>query len=86
LKSALDLNIYKKIQELCADIDITILINNAGVGFSGYFKETTHHQIRELALVNTYPYVLLTKALLGNLIKNKNSKTCIINLSSSASF
>jgi uncharacterized protein len=37
-------------------------------------------------MVNTYPYVLMTRALLPLLRKRKGSNTLIVNVSSSASF
>jgi len=41
-----------------------MLINNAGVIHNGYFKDQTAEQVREQVIVNTYPYVLLTRALM----------------------
>ncbi len=62
-----------------------MLINNAGVLYNGYFRDQTANQIREQVIVNTYPYELMTKAILPGLI-NSGKRSCIINLASSASF
>jgi NAD(P)-dependent dehydrogenase (short-subunit alcohol dehydrogenase family) len=40
--------------------DIRILVNNAGVNTRGYFKDITNEEVREMAIVNTYPYTITT--------------------------
>ena len=55
-----------------------ILFNNAGVNTRGNFRDITNEDVREMALVNTYPYTLLTKALLPKLEKG----SMIINICS----
>jgi uncharacterized protein len=54
------------------------LVNNAGVNTRGYFKDITNEEVREMALVNTYPYTLLTKAILPKMEKG----SMIINICS----
>ena len=44
-----------------SDIDISILINNLGVGQAGSFLETKEEVIHETVTVNTYSIVLLTQ-------------------------
>ena len=63
-KQAMDMGMYQKIKNECADIQVSMLINNAGVIHNGYFKDQTAEQVREQVIVNTYPYVLLTRALM----------------------
>ncbi len=63
-------------------MNLAVLVNNAGVLYYKRFKEQTAEQLREGTIVNTYPYVLLTRALLPSLRKN----SLIVNLASSASF
>ena len=63
---------------------MTILVNNAGILYTGYFNDVIADQVREGTIVNTFPYVLLTRALLPNL--KQKSKSLIVNLASSASF
>ena len=59
-----DLQKYEMIAQQCKDKDIVILVNNAGMMYNGYVTQQTCEQMREQALVNTYPYVILTRALL----------------------
>lgn len=47
--------------------EIKVIVNNAGVNTRGLFKDVSVDDIREMALVNTYPYALLTKTLLPHL-------------------
>ena len=58
------LELYERIYEEVKDLDISILVNNAGVLHNGYFRDLTVKQVTEQVIVNTYPYILLTKALL----------------------
>jgi len=54
------------------------LVNNAGVNTRGYFKDITSEEVREMAIVNTYPYTILTKAIMSKLEKG----SMIINICS----
>ena len=54
------------------------MVNNAGVNTRGNFKDLSTEEVREMALVNTYPYTLLTKALLSKFEKG----SMIINICS----
>ena len=54
------------------------MVNNAGVNTRGYFKDITNEEVREMAIVNTYPYTILTKALMYKLEKG----SMIINICS----
>ena len=54
------------------------MVNNAGVNTRGYFKDITNEEVREMAIVNTYPYTILTKALRYKLEKG----SMIINICS----
>ena len=53
-------NIIEKI----VNLDIGVLINNAGVNTRGLFKDVSEEDIREMALVNTYPYTFLMRGLI----------------------
>jgi short-subunit dehydrogenase len=83
-KDACNMGLYHKLANDLTDFDISVLVNNVGVASVGYFKDITHESIRDMAIVNTYPYVLLTCALLPTLMKAP--KSLIVNLASSASF
>lgn len=54
------------------------MVNNAGVNTRGYFKDITSEEVREMAIVNTYPYTILTKAIMSKLEKG----SMIINICS----
>ena len=47
-----------------AKLEIGVLINNAGLNTRGFFRDTSVDDLRDMALVNTYPYTLLTRGLL----------------------
>lgn len=63
---------YERLAYQCADLDIAIVVNNAGVICNGWFFNKTPTERREEVVVNTYPFVLLTRALLPILRKRKN--------------
>ena len=67
-------------------MDLAIVVNNAGIAYDKKLSVQKPEHVRELAIVNTYPYVLMTSALLPLLKQRGNFKSCIVNLSSSASF
>ena len=86
-KGARDIEMYKGIAEQVTDIDLALVINNAGVMYAGEFKEISCEKQREMTIVNTYPYVLLARALLPYLQKRgADGRSTIVNLASSASF
>ncbi|TNV76713.1 hypothetical protein FGO68_gene2625 [Halteria grandinella] len=82
-KNAVNLEAYKLIRDQVNGQGVSILVNNAGVATVGYLKDQSAESIRDMALVNTFPYILLTCALLPELEKNKS---LIVNLASSASW
>ena len=55
---------YVDIEREVRELDIAILVNNAGVICDGYFRDISADAIRDCSLVNTFPYMLLTKMLL----------------------
>ena len=59
-----DIKMYESIAEQVKDLDLAIVINNAGVMYNGFFREVSLDRHQETAIVNIYPYVLLTRALL----------------------
>ena len=70
------------------DLDICILINNAGILYNGYFRDVILKEIMEMTVVNTYPYILLTKVLISKITSRTlkgGKRSCIINVSSVAS-
>lgn len=84
----MDLDMYKRIANEVKDLDICMLVNNAGILFNGYFKNVDIKELREMSIVNTYPYVLLTKVLIDQICERANKtskKTAILSVSSGAS-
>lgn len=46
------------------DLDIAIVVNNAGLNTRGYFKDIPLNDLYEMTVVNVYPYTFLTHKLL----------------------
>ena len=62
-------------------------MNNAGVNTRGYFRDITAEEVREMVIVNTYPYTLLTSALLkSKFIKPESNKTLVLSVCSVIAF
>eukprot|EP00347_Sterkiella_histriomuscorum_P006355 403353077 len=76
------IQMYEDIYQQIKDLDIAILVNNAGVNTRSYFKDTSIEDIMDMVVVNTYPYTLLTRHLLHKLNERK-TKSAIINICSS---
>ena len=74
--------LYNQIKE--RDINVDILINNAGFGFSGPFLNSSMENYEDMMNVNIYSLTKLTHLFLSDMVKNKNGG--IINISSLASF
>lgn len=75
----------KIIQQINQDeIKVKMLINNAGMNQNGYFEDTDIHYLRKMIELNESACISLTKALLPELRKNRDSY--IINVSSFGSF
>ena len=73
-------SIKNEMQKLLIDIDIDILINNAGIGKWKYFQFLPIDEIRKTMDVNLFAPMLLTQLILPSmLMKNKGH---IINISS----
>ena len=74
--------LYNSIKE--KNLQVDILINNAGFGFSGLFLDSSINNYKEMMDVNMYSLVALTHLFLNDMVKNKRGG--IINISSLASF
>jgi 17beta-estradiol 17-dehydrogenase / very-long-chain 3-oxoacyl-CoA reductase len=65
------------------DLDISILVNNVGLGECYAFHELHSTKIRNIIHTNVYPQVYLTRGLISQLKQRSTTrKTAIINLSS----
>ena len=65
------------------NIDVDIVINNAGFGFSGYFLESDKKNYEGMLNVNIYSLTELTHLFLSDMVKQ--GRGGIINISSLAS-
>lgn len=74
--------IFEKLQT--QNIAIDILINNAGFGEYGFFKDTNWKKEEEMMQVNMVALTHLTKLFLPGMIERKKGK--ILNLASTAAF
>jgi len=75
-------NLYNEI--ISRKIDVDILINNAGFGFSGLFLESDKKNYEEMLNLNIYSLTRLTHLFLKDMVARKSGG--IINISSLASF
>lgn len=67
------------VQKIAAQQPVTVLVNNAGVGYYGLHEELNPVKIQEMVRVNLEVPMILTQLLLRQFKKNKGS---IINISS----
>jgi uncharacterized protein len=84
-----DLSDEKEVDALCEwiereQIEIDLLINNAGLGDLGAFATSGPERVRQMLLVNMAALTLLTRRLLPAMIARKRG--AILNVSSSACF
>eukprot|EP00347_Sterkiella_histriomuscorum_P005739 403355455 len=50
------IQMYEDIYQQIKDLDIAILVNNAGILYNGYVNDIETWEFLEMATVNTYPY------------------------------
>lgn len=62
-------------------LDISILVNNVGVGVVRRFGNFTEAELKDMTLINTVPMVLLTRKLINKLMKREH-RSAVINVSS----
>ncbi|XP_063901873.1 very-long-chain 3-oxoacyl-CoA reductase-A-like [Zophobas morio] len=76
----------KEVSEAIKDLDVGILINNAGVGYDypEYFHELPEGKVEELIKVNINSVASLTSAVLPGMLQRKRG--AIVNISSSSGF
>ncbi|MEZ5044544.1 MAG: SDR family NAD(P)-dependent oxidoreductase [Saprospiraceae bacterium] len=69
---------------ICENFEIDMLINNAGIGGTKHFSESSSYDIDQIILLNIRALVLMTHQLLPRLREQKQS--FILNIASLASF
>jgi len=53
-------------------LDISMLINNVGIAGGGPFHEESEQEVRNIAIINTLPEVILTRKLIPRFLERKN--------------
>ena len=76
---------YKEIEDQLKDLDISILINNAGKCFFKFFKDVKPEEIHDMVNINCTSYAMMTHGLINKLLK-RQKRSGIINVASLASF
>ncbi|WP_455718132.1 SDR family NAD(P)-dependent oxidoreductase [Anaerosporobacter sp.] len=74
--------LYHKVQDL--NIEVGILINNAGIGYAGEFIKSEIRQQEDLMMLNMNNLVLLTHYIAKDMVANKSGK--ILNVASNGAF
>lgn len=74
--------VYNQVKEM--NIDITVLINNAGVGVVGPFEEVDIEQDRKMLMLNILALVELTKLFLVDMYQKNKGR--ILNVASTGAF
>lgn len=75
-------NLFSKVQQL--NINVTILVNNAGTGYCGLFHEIAMNKDEEMINLNIASITYLTKLFSREMIKLKKGK--ILNVASTGSY
>jgi 17beta-estradiol 17-dehydrogenase / very-long-chain 3-oxoacyl-CoA reductase len=75
---------YQAIYEQIKDLDISMLINNAGMATFEFFKDIKPEDIKDMVNINCTSYAMLTRALVNKLLE-REQKSAIINVASIAS-
>lgn len=74
--------LYQKVQAL--NIEVGILINNAGVGYAGEFILSDRKHQEEIMMINMNNLVLLTHCVANEMVKSRSGK--ILNVASNGAF
>eukprot|EP01017_Pseudomicrothorax_dubius_P028482 TRINITY_DN3385_c0_g2_i3.p1 TRINITY_DN3385_c0_g2~~TRINITY_DN3385_c0_g2_i3.p1 ORF type:complete len:313 (-),score=77.40 TRINITY_DN3385_c0_g2_i3:99-1037(-) len=80
-EQSVEAGFFERIVEQINDLDISILVNNAGVALLSYFEKETQAHLRSMLNVNVYPVVLLTNLLLPKMLQ-RSHRSAVINISS----
>lgn len=78
-----DVSHFRKIYDECKDLDISILVNNAGLGLKDDFKNSSIEDMKNVLDVNVYALLMLSNLFAQKLAKRPN-RSAIINLGSLA--
>lgn len=75
---------YKGLKDQLKGIDISILINNAGVCYWKFFDYVEPKELKDMIHTNLGSYMLLTRTLINDMM-SRSKRSAIINVSSLAS-
>lgn len=81
-KSGAAEELYQKVQAL--NIEVGILINNAGVGYAGEFILSERKQQEDIMMINMNNLVLLTHCFANEMVRSRSGK--ILNVASNGAF
>eukprot|EP01015_Nassula_variabilis_P032010 TRINITY_DN735_c0_g1_i3.p1 TRINITY_DN735_c0_g1~~TRINITY_DN735_c0_g1_i3.p1 ORF type:complete len:326 (-),score=52.30 TRINITY_DN735_c0_g1_i3:111-1088(-) len=76
-----DLKLFEHFKKETENLDISIVIHNAGLGLYGFIEECTDEEVLNTLEVNTIHYVMLTKQMTERMQKRKN-RSALVYLSS----
>jgi 17beta-estradiol 17-dehydrogenase / very-long-chain 3-oxoacyl-CoA reductase len=84
--SNFDIETQKRVMDILQALDIGILINNVGMSYphAEYLEFLSVEKLEAICNINCTSMVILTRLLLPQLLKKKNS--CVINVSSAGGF
>ncbi len=66
-----------------AGLDVSILVNNVGTDVIGKYEEIPEKQELDMMIINIYPLVRLTKAIIPQMLK-RDTRSAIINIGSTS--
>ena len=75
---------FTDIDNRTRDLDVSILVNNVGIGHPGYFHETSPQEVLNQNALNLWPIVYLSKIFIRRML-NRDKPSAVINLSSTGS-
>jgi short-subunit dehydrogenase len=75
---------YQAIYQQMKDLDVSILVNNAGMATFEFFKDIKPEALKDMVNINCTSYAMLTHALINKLLDRK-LRGAIINVASVAS-
>ena len=81
LGESMDPSFYENIQNQLSDLDISILVNNAGAGDTKHFELTPAQVHLDNIRINAGAPAVLTRALINKMLE-RNNRSAIINVSS----
>jgi len=72
---------FAKIKEEIKDLDVSILVNNVGMGYNRYLTDLSEEELKETVTVNCIPQIILSRHLMEKFLL-REKKSCIITISS----